>query len=84
VISALKQAGQVARQGFVKERPQHRRSPMIDHLAHGQCGAGIRRYRDALAHAVANIITRRIRRRWVDQTEEYLRSKNAADKPRQR
>ncbi|MEP7191143.1 MAG: ATP-binding protein, partial [Roseiflexaceae bacterium] len=39
---------------------------------------------DALAYMlVANIITRRIHRRWVDQTEEYLRSKNVADKPRQ-
>ena len=32
---------------------------------------------------VANIITRRIHRRWVDQTEAFLRSKNTADKPQQ-
>lgn len=31
---------------------------------------------------VANSITRRIHRRWIDQTEVYLRSKNVADKPR--
>ncbi|HMQ29789.1 MAG TPA: ATP-binding protein [Chloroflexaceae bacterium] len=31
---------------------------------------------------VANIITRRIHRRWIDQTEAYLRSKNEADRPR--
>jgi DNA helicase HerA-like ATPase len=32
---------------------------------------------------VANVITRRIHRRWVEQTEQFTRSKNAADKPRQ-
>jgi len=32
---------------------------------------------------VANIITRRIHRRWVEQSELYLRTKNPADKPRQ-
>ncbi|MBX0329041.1 ATP-binding protein [Oscillochloris sp. ZM17-4] len=31
---------------------------------------------------VANIITRRIYRRWVDQTEKFIHSKNSADKPR--
>ena len=32
---------------------------------------------------VANIVTRRIYRRWVEQTEQFLRTKNVADKPRQ-
>jgi uncharacterized protein len=31
---------------------------------------------------VANIVTRRIHRRWVEQTEHFLSSKNEADKPR--
>jgi DNA helicase HerA-like ATPase len=31
---------------------------------------------------VANIVTRRIHRRWIDQTEQYLTSKNEADRPR--
>jgi uncharacterized protein len=86
-ISALKRKlEQVARQGFVKEKAA---SPaidrMIEHLAHGRhVVLEFGRYRDALAYMlVANIITRRIHRRWVDQTEEFLRSKNVADKPRQ-
>jgi uncharacterized protein len=32
---------------------------------------------------VANIITRRIHKRWVQQTETFLQSKNEADRPRQ-
>ena len=86
-ISALKRKlEQVARQGFVKEKAAASTiDRMIDHLAHGQhVVLEFGRYRDALAYMlVANIITRRIHRRWVDQTEEYLRSKNVADKPRQ-
>jgi len=31
---------------------------------------------------VANLVTRRIHRRWIERTERYLRSKNEADKPR--
>jgi DNA helicase HerA-like ATPase len=30
---------------------------------------------------VANILTRRIRNRWVQQTEHYLRTQNAGDRP---
>jgi DNA helicase HerA-like ATPase len=86
-ISALKRKlEQVARQGFVKEKAAASTiDRMIDHLAHGHhVVLEFGRYRDALAYMlVANIITRRIHRRWVDQTEEYLRSKNVADKPRQ-
>lgn len=42
------------------------------------------RHEGALAYMlVANIITRRIYRRWVDQTETFLSSKNSADRPRQ-
>jgi hypothetical protein len=32
---------------------------------------------------VANIVTRRIHRRWIEQTEHYMRTKNKADRPRQ-
>ncbi|WP_081752644.1 ATP-binding protein [Kallotenue papyrolyticum] len=40
-------------------------------------------HNSALAYMlVANIITRRIHQRWVDQTERYLHSKNEADRPR--
>ncbi len=31
---------------------------------------------------VANLVTRRIHRRWIERTEHYLQSKNEADKPR--
>ncbi|MFV9507232.1 MAG: helicase HerA domain-containing protein [Oscillochloridaceae bacterium umkhey_bin13] len=31
---------------------------------------------------VANLITRRIHRRWIEQTERFLASKNEADRPR--
>lgn len=86
-ISALRRKlEQVARQGFVKEQAGTSAiDRMIDHLAHGHhVVLEFGRYRDALAYMlVANIITRRIHRRWVDQTEEFLRSKNAGDKPQQ-
>jgi len=86
-ISALKRKlEQVARQGFVQEKATTSAiDRMIDHLAHGRhVVLEFGRYRDALAYMlVANIITRRIHRRWVDQSEEFMRSKNAADKPRQ-
>ncbi|NWG19914.1 MAG: DUF87 domain-containing protein [Chloroflexi bacterium] len=86
-ISALRRKlEQVARQGFVRENvPAAAIDRMIDHLAHGHhVVLEFGRYRDALAYMlVANIITRRIHRRWVEQTETFLRTKNAADKPRQ-
>src|SRR5262245_16405194 len=86
-ISALKRKlEQVARQGFVKEQAASSAiDRMIDALAHGRhVVLEFGRYRDALAYMlVANIITRRIHRRWVDQTEAFLRSKDVADKPRQ-
>jgi DNA helicase HerA-like ATPase len=86
-ISALRRKlEQIARQGFVKEQAGTSTiDRMIDHLAHGRhVVLEFGRYRDALAYMlVANIITRRIHRRWVEQTEAFLRSKNAADKPQQ-
>jgi DNA helicase HerA-like ATPase len=42
------------------------------------------RYSDTLSYMLtANILTRRIRRRWVEKTEQYIRTKDPADKPRQ-
>jgi DNA helicase HerA-like ATPase len=86
-ISALKRKlEQVARKGFVRERaatPAIER--MIEALAHGRhVVLEFGRYNDALSYMlVANIITRRIHRRWVEQTEQFTRSKDPADKPRQ-
>ena len=86
-LSALKRKlEQVARQGFVREQSA---SPvidrMIDALAAGRhIVLEFGQYRNALAYMlVANIVTRRIHRRWVEQTEQFLRTKNQVDKPRQ-
>jgi hypothetical protein len=88
-LSALKRKlEQIARQGFVQEKATTS-SPVIDRLiealAHGRhVILEFGRYRSPLAYMlVANIVTRRIHRRWVDQTEAYLRSKNASDRPQQ-
>jgi hypothetical protein len=40
-------------------------------------------HRELAYMLVANIVTRRIHRRWIEQTEHFLRSKNEADRPRQ-
>jgi len=85
-ISALKRKlEQVARLGFVKETAGTQViDRMIDALAHGRhIVLEFGRYRTPLPYMlVANIITRRIHRRWEEQTEQYQRTKNAADKPR--
>ncbi|HMO56903.1 MAG TPA: ATP-binding protein [Roseiflexaceae bacterium] len=86
-LSALKRKlEQVARQGFVKDSaPAGLIDRLFGHLERGKhVVLEFGRYRDALAYCVvANIITRRIPRRWVEQTELYLRTKNSADRPRQ-
>ncbi len=86
-ISALKRKlEQVARKSFVRDAVGSSAiDRMIDALAHGRhVVLEFGRYNDALSYMlVANIITRRIHRRWIEQTEEYIRTKNAADKPRQ-
>lgn len=86
-ISALKRKlEQVARLGFVKEAAGSRAiDRMIDALSHGRhVVLEFGRHSDALSYMlVANIITRRIRRRWVEQTELYTRTKNESDRPRQ-
>jgi uncharacterized protein len=86
-LSALKRKlEQIRRLGFVRE--QANAAPidrLIDALAAGRhVVLEFGKYNSALAYMlVANIITRRIHTRWRDQTELYLQSKNAADKPRQ-
>jgi uncharacterized protein len=58
---------------------------MIDALAQGQhVVLDFGRYDDVLTYIlVANIITRRIHQRWVQQTETFQQSGNPADRPRQ-
>jgi DNA helicase HerA-like ATPase len=86
-ISALKRKlEQVARKGFVKETaPEATIDRLIDALDHGRhVVLEFGRYNDALSYMLAaNIITRRIHRRWIEKTEQYTRTKQAADKPRQ-
>jgi DNA helicase HerA-like ATPase len=86
-LSALKRKlEQVARKGFVRETAATVAiERMIDHLSHGRhVVLEFGRYGDSLSYMlVANIITRRIRRRWVEKTDEFTRTKNLADKPRQ-
>jgi uncharacterized protein len=86
-ISALKRKlEQVARKSFVREAVASSAiDRMIDALAHGRhVVLEFGRYNDALSYMlVANIITRRIHRRWIEQTEQFIRTKNSADKPRQ-
>ncbi len=86
-VSALKRKlDQIPRLGFVRDQaPVDAIDRMIEHLARGRhVILEFGQYRSALAYMLtANIITRRIHRRWVEQTETFLRTKNPADKPRQ-
>jgi uncharacterized protein len=85
-ISALKRKMlQITRLGFVEEQADFSTvDRMIEALAAGRhVVLEFGRYSGALAYMlVANIVTRRIRRRWVQQTEAFLQSQNVADKPR--
>jgi uncharacterized protein len=86
-LSALKRKlEQIRRLGFVKESVGNAAvDGMIDALAAGKhVVLEFGQYRSSLAYMlVANIITRRIHKRWVQQTETFLQSKNEADRPRQ-
>jgi hypothetical protein len=86
-ISALKRKlGQVKRMGFVREQADFSVvDRMIEALAAGyHVVLTFGRHDSTLAYMlVANIITRRIHRRWIEQTEQFLLSKNPADQPRQ-
>ncbi len=86
-IGALKRKlGQLPRLGFIRDYADFSAiDRMIEALANGRhVILEFGRYDSGLAYMlVANIITRRIRRRWVEQTEKFLNSKNPTDKPRQ-
>lgn len=86
-LSALKRKlEQISRKSFVRPTaPTATIDRMIDALSHGKhVVLEFGRYSDNLSYMLtANIITRRIHRRWVDQTETFLRTKNEGDKPRQ-
>ncbi len=86
-MSALKRKlSQIPRLGFIRDQADFSVvDRMIDALANGRhVVLEFGRHDSGLAYMlVANIITRRIRRRWVEQTELFLSTKNPADKPRQ-
>lgn len=85
-LAALKRKlEQVARLGFVREKaPVSSVNGIIDALAAGKhVVLEFGQHNSTLAYMlVANIITRRIHQRWVEQTETYLQSKREADRPR--
>lgn len=86
-VSALRRKLlQVKRLGFVQDRADFSVvDRMINALAQGyHVVLDFGRYDNTLAYMlVANIITRRIHRKWTKQTQTYLSSENQAEKPRQ-
>src|SRR5690606_32349388 len=85
-ISALKRKlARVARLNFIRETADFSAvDRLIDALAAGRhVVLEFGEHDSSLIYMlVSNIITRRIHRRWVDQTNRYFQSQNAADKPR--
>ena len=85
-ISALKRKlSQLRRLNFVRDEADFSSiDRLIDALAAGrhvvlEFGAN----GGSLAYMlVANLVTRRIHRRWIERTERYLQTKNEADRPR--
>jgi DNA helicase HerA-like ATPase len=88
-ISALKRKlEQIQRKTFVRPSLGSGLSAIDRMIASLERGSHIvlefGRHNDILSYMlVANIITRRIHRRWIEQTELFLRTQNNADKPRQ-
>jgi hypothetical protein len=86
-ISALKRKlEQIQRKSFVRESvPSSAIDRMINALERGHhIVLEFGQHNDMLSYMlVSNIITRRIYRRWVEQTERFLRTQQASDKPRQ-
>jgi DNA helicase HerA-like ATPase len=88
-ISALKRKlEQIQRKSFVRTSLGNQNSAIDRLIAALEQGKHIvlefGRHNDMLSYMlVANIITRRIHRRWIEQTERFLRTQNNADKPRQ-
>ncbi len=85
-LGALKRKlEKVARLGFVRESaPDGIIDGLIQALSLGKhVVLEFGQYKDALSYMlVANILTRRIHARWVEQTEKYWASRQASDKPR--
>lgn len=85
-ISALKRKlARVSRLSFIRDQADFSSvDRMISALASGRhVVLEFGSHGNSLVYMlVANIITRRIHRRWREQTEQFLRSKNDADKPR--
>ncbi|NTW02330.1 MAG: ATP-binding protein [Oscillochloris sp.] len=85
-IGALKRKlSQITRLNFIRDQADFSVvDRMIDALAAGRhVVLEFGQHSNSLAYMlVANIITRRIYRRWVSQTERFIHSKNSADKPR--
>ncbi len=85
-LAALKRKlEQVARLGFVREKaPVSSIDGIINAVATGNhVVLEFGQHNSTLAYMlVANIITRRIHQRWVEQTEKYLQSKRESDRPR--
>jgi hypothetical protein len=87
-ISALKRKlSLVKRLPFVRDNADFSSvDRLIDALAAGRhvvLEFGGPQNRELAYMLVANIVTRRIHRRWIEQTEHFLRTKNEADRPRQ-
>ncbi len=84
-VTALKRKlEQVARLSFVHEKPPTDAiERLIENLAQGKhIVLEFGRHSSTLAYMlVANIITRRIHRRWVDQTQRFLNTKKESDRP---
>lgn len=85
-ISALKRKlARVARLNFVRERADFSSvDRLIDALAAGRhVVLEFGEHDSSLIYMlVANIVTRRIHRRWVEQTNRAVQSQNSADRPR--
>jgi DNA helicase HerA-like ATPase len=85
-IGALKRKlSQITRLNFIRDQADFSTvDRMIEALSAGRhVVLEFGQHSNSLAYMlVANIITRRIYRRWVSQTEKFIHSKNSADKPR--
>lgn len=86
-LAALKRKmEQVARLGFVRDTaPTDSVKGIIESLAAGKhVVLEFGQHNSTRAYLlVANIITRRIHKTWIEQSERYIRTKDPADKPRQ-
>lgn len=85
-IGALKRKlSQITRLNFIQNQADFSAvDRMIEALAAGRhVVLEFGQHSNSLAYMlVANIVTRRIHRRWVTQTEKFIHSKNTADRPR--